>query len=62
MNYKPLKEVRAQLTDFDCGNDDLNVYLKYKIHIHKDAIRHICVLEELNPKIIITTSNDKTDK
>ena len=42
--------------------NNLNVYLKYKIHIHKDAIRYICVLEELNPKIIITTSNDKTVK
>ena len=28
MNYKPIKEVRDQLKDFDCGNDDLNVYLK----------------------------------
>lgn len=28
MNYKPIKEVKNQLKDFDCGNNDLNNYLK----------------------------------
>ncbi len=28
MNYKTIREVRNQLKDFDCGNEDLNIYLK----------------------------------
>ena len=28
MNYKPIKEVKNLLKDFDCGNNDLNDYLK----------------------------------
>ena len=39
-----------------------NVHLKYKVPIHKEAIRYICMPDELDPKIIITTSNDKTVK
>lgn len=28
MNYKPIKEVKHKLKDFDCGSEDLNTYLK----------------------------------
>ena len=40
----------------------LNIFLKYEIPIHKEAIKYICIPEELEPSIIITTSNDKTVK
>ena len=40
----------------------LNIYLKYKIEIHTESINYLNIPEELEPKIIITTSNDKTVK
>ena len=40
----------------------LNIYIKYKIKMHKEAIRYINIPQELEPKIIISTSNDKTVK
>ena len=43
-------------------NKGLNIFLKYKVLIHKDAIKYICIPEELEPSIVITTSNDKTVK
>ena len=43
-------------------NKGLNIYLKYKIEIHSESINYLHIPEELEPKIIITTSNDRTVK
>ena len=43
-------------------NKGLNIYIKYKIQIHKEAIKYISIPLELEPNIIISTSNDKTVK
>ena len=40
----------------------LNIYLKYKIPIHEEAIKYISIPLELEPNIIISTSNDRTVK
>ena len=40
----------------------LDIYMKYKVLIHNEAIKYLFIPEELEPKIIITTSNDKTVK
>ena len=53
---KSEEEIKA---NYDKG---LNIYLKYKIPIHKEAIKFLSIPEELEPKIIISTSNDRTVK
>ena len=40
----------------------VKINLKYKVQIHKEAIKFITIPDELYPKVIITTSNDKTVK
>lgn len=49
MNYKPIKEVRNELKSFDCGNDDLNEYLKcYARQNDKHGMGRTFVLFEKN--------------
>ena len=40
----------------------IKINLKYRVQIHNEAVKYLCISDELTPKIIITTSNDKTVK
>ena len=43
-------------------HDGFNISLKYRVQIHTDAVKYLHVSDELIPKVIISTSNDKTVK
>lgn len=56
MIYKPIREVRKELGDFDCGNDDLNLYLKqYAYQNDKSGIGKTFVLYDKNNLIGFVT-------
>ena len=40
--------------------NDIKIKLIFKIQAHSEAIKYLCIPQELVPKIIITTSNDRT--
>ena len=40
----------------------LNIKLKFRVQVHEEAVKYLCIPDELIPKIIISTSNDKTVK
>jgi len=43
-------------------HNGFNIFLKYRVQIHTDAVKYLHVSDELIPKVIISTSNDKTVK
>lgn len=58
-------------TNFDGKNEEeiknyfhksVKINLKYRVQMHNEAIKYLCMPNELTPKIIISTSNDKTVK
>ena len=61
-DFMKINENKSEKEIMSNYNKGLNIYLKYKVLIHKDAIKYICIAEELEPSIVITTSNDKTVK
>ena len=40
----------------------IKINLKYRVQMHNEAVKYLCISDELIPKIIISTSNDKTVK
>ena len=40
----------------------LQINLKFRVQVHNEAVKYLCIPDELIPKIIISTSNDKTVK
>ena len=52
----PEEEIRKNF------NKGLNINLKYKVQIHREAIKYLSIADDIMPEIIISTSNDKTVK
>ena len=46
----------------DYFHKGLQINLKYRVQVHNEAVKYLCIPDELTPKIIISTSNDKTVK
>jgi hypothetical protein len=46
----------------DYFHKGLQINLKYRVQVHNEAVKYLCIPDELIPKIIISTSNDKTVK
>ena len=46
----------------DYFHKGFKVNLKFRVQIHNEAVKYLCIPDELIPKIIISTSNDKTVK
>ncbi len=56
MNYKSIKEVKNQIKDFDCGNNDLNSYLKcFAYQNDKSGIGKTFVLFDRNVPVGFVT-------
>jgi hypothetical protein len=69
--YDLMPLINFMKTDYDGKSEDeikaifhksVRINLKYRVQMHNEAIKYLCVPDELVPKIIISTSNDKTVK
>ena len=43
-------------------HNGINIKMKFRVQVHNEAIKYLCISDELIPKVIISTSNDKTVK
>ena len=46
----------------DYFHKTLRILLKFRVQVHNEAVKYLCIPDDLTPKIIISTSNDKTVK
>ena len=46
----------------DYFHKGFKINLKFRVQMHNEAVKYLCISDELVPKIIISTSNDKTVK
>ena len=69
--YDLMPLINFMKADFDGKNEDeiknyfhksVRINLKYRVQMHNEAIKYLFIPDELIPRIIISTSNDKTVK